>query len=379
MKNLFVVFLFISIGIFSAHSQEKEFVLTGMIGGIQNETLFLYQETGENVILIDSVMTKNGEFHFSGKMEHPFAAQIGLAKNRRAKIFLSPSKMNLLVHKKDLKYEFLTKKLTGSKVQDRYEDFQYKLKKNHRAKLKIANDLELPEVNSDSIKKKTLLAEYKRLNKFKKEYFHNYASSPVVSYLIFQEYFGGKCNLEDVKEYLKTLKMANPNGIYVKNLNKRVERIEQIFTKNKFPAINSLTLKGQKYNFADRKGQYHLFYIWRAWTPEKNKVHYQALNQLQTTCKKNGIELISLIRNSSYNMIPVEETKKWKQWRPNVDPSHEYIEIESIDKSVELLRYMDRKFHAFLVNKEGKILYHQNTFNTNLLITELAKFVSVPE
>jgi len=379
MKKLFVVFLFISISIFGAHSQEKEFVLTGMIGGIQSETLFLYQETGENVILIDSVMTKNGEFRFSGKMEHPFAAQIGLTKNRRAKIFLSPSKMNLLVHKTDLKNEFLTKKLTGSQVQNRYEDFQYKLHKNHQAKLRIANDLELPEVNSDSIKRKALLAEYKRLNKFKKEYFHNYASSPVVSYLIFQEYFGGKCNLEDVKKYLKTLEIANPNGIYVKNLNKRVERIEQIFTKNELPVINSLTLKGKEYNSKNRKNQFHLFYIWRAWTPDKNKVHYLALNQLQTTCTKNGIELVSLIRNSSYNMIPVGGIKKWKQWRPKVDPSHEYIEIESMDKSIELLRYMDRKFHAFLVNKDGKIVYHQNTFNTNLLITELTKFVSMAE
>jgi hypothetical protein len=378
MKNLFLVFLFISISVFNANSQENEFVLSGMIGGIQNETLFLYQETGENVILLDSVMTKNGEFHFSGKMEHPFVAQIGLAKNRRAKIFLSPSKMNLLVHKDELKYNFLSKKLTGSEAQNRYEDYESKLQKNNQEKLKIANDLELPEVYSDSIKKSTLLAKYKKLNKFKKEYFHNYASSPVISYLIFQEYFGAKCSLNDVKEYIKTLNIANPNGIYVKNLNKRIDRTEQIFTRNEFPAVSSSTLKGNEYNLADRKAKFHLFYIWRAWTPDKNKSHYQALDQLQASCKENGIELVSLIRNSSYNMIPVEGTKKWKQWRPTLDPSHEYIEIESIDKSVELLRYIDRKFHAFLVNKEGKILYHQTTFDTNLLISEIAKFVSMP-
>ncbi|BAX79570.1 DUF4369 domain-containing protein [Labilibaculum antarcticum] len=378
MKNLFLVSLFISISIFKANSQEKEFVLSGMIGGIQDETLFLYQETGENVILLDSVMTKNGEFQFSGKMEHPFVAQIGLAKSRRAKIFLSPSKMNLLVHKDELKDDFLSKKLTGSETQNRYEDYEFKLQTNNHEKLKIANDLELREVYSDSIKKNTLLAKYKRLNKFKKEYFHNYASSPVVSYLIFQEYFGAKCSLDDVKEYLKTLNIANPNGMYVKNLNKRVETIEQIFMKNEFPDLRSITLKGKEFNFADRKAKYHLFYIWRAWTPDKNKSHYQALNQLQINCKTTGIELVSLIRNSSYNMIPAEGAKKWKQWRPTLDPSHEYIEIESIDNSVDLIKYLDRNFHAFIVNSEGKILYHQTTFDTNLLISELAKFVSMP-
>lgn len=378
MKNLFLVFIFISISSFKANSQEKDFVLSGMIGGIQNETLFLYQETGENVVLLDSVMTKNGEFQFSGKMEHPFVAQIGLTKNRRAKIFLSPSKMNLLVHKDELKYNFLINKLTGSEAQNRYEDYESKLQKNHQEKLKVANDLELPEVYSDSIKKKNLLAKYKRLNKFKNDYFHNYASSPVVPYLIFQEYFGGKCSLNDVKEYLKTLNIANPNGIYVKNLNKRIEKIEQIFTRNEFPAFSATTLKGKEYNFTEQEAEFCLFYIWRAWTPDKNKSHYQALEQLQTSCEEKGIELVSLIRNSSYNMIPIEGNKKWKQWRPVPDASHKYIEIESIDKSVELLRYIDRKFHAFLVNKKGEILYHQTTFDTNLLISESNKFVSNP-
>ena len=378
MKKAVVIFIFISGIVFKSYSQNTKFILEGMIGGIQNETLFLYQETGENVILLDSVVTKNGEFQFTGKTDHAFAAQLGLSKNRRAKIFISPSKMNLLVHKDEFKHNFLIKKLTGSEAQNRYEDFQNKLQKNNQQKLKIANDLELPEINSDSIKKKMLLAEYKRLNKFKKEYFHNYASSPVVSYLIFQEYFGAKCSLDDVKIYLKTLNIANPNGIYVQNLNKRVETIEQIFTRNEFPDFSSITLKGQEYNFADRKAQYYLFYIWRAWTPDKNEPNYQALNKLQTNCKENGIELISLIRNSSYNLLPVPETKKWKQWRPTIDPSHKYIEIESIDNSVDLIKYLDRQFHAFLVNREGKIIYHQNIFDTDLLISELTKFVSKP-
>ncbi len=378
MKNSILIFLFIFTSILNAKAQEKEFILSGMIGGIQDETLFLYQETGENVVLLDSVVTKNGEFQFSGKMEHPFVAQLGLSKNRIAKIFLSPSKMNLLAHENEFKYRFLINKVTGSEAQNRYEDYESKLQKNNQEKLKIANDLELPEVYSDSIKKNTLLSEYKRLNKFKKEYFHNYASSPVVSYLIFQEYFGAKCSLDDVKGYLKTLNIANPNGIYVKNLNKRVETIEQIFTRNELPAVKSNTITGKEYNFADQKEKYHLFYIWRAWTADKNELHYQALNQLQMNCKANGIKLVSIIRNSSYNMTPVEGTKEWKQWRPLVDSTHEYIEIESIDNSVDLIKYLDRQSHAFLVNKEGKILYHQTTFNTNLLISELAKFVSKP-
>ncbi|PKQ65738.1 hypothetical protein BZG02_01655 [Labilibaculum filiforme] len=378
MKKIFVAYLLISICILNVYSQEKEFVLKGMIGGIQEETLFLYQETGENVILLDSVTTKNGEFQFSGKTDHAFVAQLGLSKNRRAKIFISPSSMNLLAHQDEFKHDFLIKKLTGSEAQNRYEDFQNKLQKNNQEKLKIANDLELPEVYSDSIKKKTFLAEYKRLNKFKKEYFHNYASSPVVSYLIFQEYFGAKCSLDDVKEYLKTLNMANPNGIYVKNLNLRVEMIEQIFIKQEFPALNSTTINEKAYHFEAQKNKYHLFYIWRAWTPDKNEIQYQALDTLQTICKENGIELVSIIRNSSYNLIPVVGTKDWKQWRPIADSSHQYTEIESIDNSVDLIKYLNRQFHAFLVNNKGQIIYHQDAFDTKLLVSELAKFVSMP-
>jgi len=162
----------------------------------------------------------------------------------------------------------------------------------------------------------------------------------------------------------------------VKNLNKRVKIIDGLYEKGEFPNITCNTITGEKFNL--EKGKYVLFYIWRAWTPDQNEKHYQALNELQTTCNKKDVKLVSLIRNSSYNMIRIPGTNKGELWKPKADSSHNYVEIESLDKSVELVRYLDRKFHAFLLDEEGKIIYQQNTFNTKVLLSELAKYVSKP-
>lgn len=372
MKKFLTLLTFVSVISF-VNAQEKEFSLTGMIGGLQNEKLFLYQETGEEVILLDSTITNNGEFSFSGKTDHGFVAQLKCAKFKKAKIFLSPSKMNLLVHKDKFNYKILTGKLTGSQAQDRYEDYLKKQEINTQKKLKIVDALELPEVLSDSIKKNTLLNDYKKLNKFKEEYFYKYASSPVVSYLIYQDYFAAKMDLEKLKKHLEILNMANPNGIYVKNLNKRVSILDGISERKEVPNITGVTLKGENFNLKNAKQNLLLFYIWRAWTPDKNEIHYKALGELQTKLENKNVELVSIIRNSSYNMVRIPGTNKGELWHPTANDSQKYIQIESLDKSVDFVKYLDRSTNIFLVDKNGKILYQQKTFDTKLLLSEITK------
>ncbi len=372
MKNYLTLLLLFSL-LPSVNAQEKSFSLKGMIGGLQNEKLFLYQETGEETILLDSTITNNGEFKFTGKTDHAFVAQLRFDKYKRAKLFLSPSSMNLLVHKDKFKYKMLVGKLTGSKAQDRYEEYLQKLEVNNQKKLKIVDALELPEVLADSIKKKTLLDNYKKLNKFKQEYFYKYASSPVIPYLIYHEYFAGKIDLEGLKDHLKILKMANPHGIYVENISKRIAILDGISERGEVPNITGKTLKGENFNLKKSKRNLHLFYIWRAWTPDKNEKHFTALEKLQSNFENKNIDLVSIIRNSSFNMVRIPGTNKGKLWHPTLKDTRKYIQIESIDKSVDFVKYLDRTINVFLVDRNGHILYHQDTFDTNLLLSEITK------
>lgn len=376
MKNLVIASLFVILNTISVYSQTKQFILTGTIEGIQDQSLFLYQETGEDVILIDSTITENGSFRFSGKSNQAFVAQLALNKNQRAKIFISPSEMNLRAHKNDFTSDFLLKKLSGSKAQDRYENFQELLEKNNQEKQKLSQDLKLPEVIADANTQKILQAKYQKKELFKKEYFHNYASSPVVAYLIFQDYYSGDCKEQELKTYLQTLKQANPNGLYVQNLSKRVETIDKIFTQKEFPRFSATSIKGEFFDSNKRIAPYQLYYIWRAWTPDKNEAHYQTLDKLQAFCHENNIELVSVIRNSSFNKIPIEGKQKWKMWHPNISSEHRYVEIESVDNSVQLIQYLDRRLHVILVNRKGEILSHENTANANQLLADLTKHFS---
>ena len=353
---------------------QKSFTLQGMIGGLQDEFIYLYKDNGETVELIDSVKTQNGEFKFESTCKQAFAAQLRIAGRKAGKIFLSPSDMHLYVHKKDMNYKFLIGKLKGSPAQDRYEDFQAKLTENNKKKLKVAENLEIPEVQADPIKKDQFMKEYARLNKFKDEYYYKYASSPVIPYLIYQEYFSAKRNLEYLKKQLAILKLANPNGMYVNNLQKRVDIIQILIGKGQFPKIDAPSLAGKTYKLSEQKGKPVLLYFWRAWTIDKNKKYYTEIQDITNTFP--ALEVLSIIRNSSYNMIRIPGTNKGKTWRPEPRPELNCVEIESLDQSVEVVRYLGKGFHAFLLDKNGKIVYHQDEINTEMLKSQISKYLS---
>ncbi|WP_282125418.1 DUF4369 domain-containing protein [Marinifilum flexuosum] len=373
MTKVFWLFLFALISIIPANAQ-KSFTLQGMIGGLQEEYIYLYKYDGETKELIDSVKTTNGEFKFESPCEQAFIAEFKVAGRRAGKVFLSPTKMSLFVHKKDMNHKFLMGKLKGSPAQDRYEDFQAKLAENNKQKLKIAENLEIPEIQCDSIKKNQFMKEYARLNQFRDEYYYKYASSPIVAYLIYQEYFASKRSLEYVKEQLKTLKLANPNGLYVNNLQKRVDIIETLQNKGQFPEINSKTLDGKEYQLSQHKGKPILLYIWRCWFPDRAQEYYDGIKDITSTFP--SLEVVNIIRYSSFARVRIPGTTKSKAWHPEPRPELNCIEIGSLNQNIEVVRYLDRGFNAFLLNKDGKIIYHQNNLNIELLKSQVSSHLS---
>ncbi|RUT79427.1 DUF4369 domain-containing protein [Ancylomarina longa] len=374
MKKRLILCLAFTLLIYLSHAQNRDFVLKGQIEGIQKEILYLYKDTGENRELMDSVITQNGAFQFFGKIAQSIAVELQLSKFRRTRFFISPGEMNLLLPLNQLKYGFVTGILHGSKAQDRFEDYQSKLHQNQLHLHKISKELELPEVKGDSIQTANFLSQYKKLDSFKQTYFYKYASSPVIPYLIYQDFFKSKCSITDIKDYLTTLNIANPKGLYVRNLNKRVRMIEQLRVGAQFPNINARTLNDDVFSLQEEKGNTILLYFWRAWTEENNQKYLEELKKLTIAFPK--LRIVSIIRNSSFNRIPIPETDLNERWKPK--PMHllNITEIESLDKSLEIVRYLDRRFHVFIIDPEGKIEYHQDHFDPKLLQSELSKQLS---
>lgn len=356
---------------YTTYGQLKDVTLSGMIGGLQNEKIALIKDTGESRELLDSIQLKNGEFKWEGKIEQAFAVDLVLPKRRIAQFFLSPGKNNLFVHVKDCQYGFVIGKLSGSPTQDRYEDYHKKLEANKEAKMKVATNLEIPEVNSNPEQKKKLIAEYKKLSQFNATYFKQYASSPVVPYLIFKEFFKKQCSVEFVKEHLAILKQAMPNDIYVRNLDKRIRMKEILEGYGDFPEFEATGLNGKQFKLADTKGKPVLLYIWRAWRPEHNKKHYELLKEIRKTYP--NLQMVNLIRNSSYNTIIVEGKMVWEKWNPEPNKELNCIEIESIDREIDFVGYLERMTIAYLLDENGKIVVNQSKPKLEQLKQELAK------
>jgi hypothetical protein len=356
---------------YTTYGQLKNVSLSGMIGGLQNEKIALSIDTGEGRELLDSIQLKNGEFKWEGKIEQAFAVDLVFPKGRVAQFFLSPGKNNLFVHIKDCKYGFLIGKVNGSPAQDRYEDYHKKMMANKEEKIKVANNLEIPEVSSNPEQKKKLIAEYKKLSQFNANYFKQYASSPIVSYLLSKEFFKKQCSVEFVKENLAILKQAIPNDIYVRNLDKRIRMKEILEGYGDFPEFEATDLNGKQFKLADTKGKPVLLYIWRAWRPEYNKKHYDLLKEIRKTYP--NLQMVNLIRNSSYNTIIVEGKMVWEKWNPEPNKELNCFEIESIDREIDFVGYLERMTVAYLLDENGKIVVNQPKPALEQLKKELTK------
>jgi len=374
MKKSLILTLAFLLLILNSYAQDKDFILNGKIDNIQNETLYLFKDTGESREFINSIICHNDAFQFSGKISQSIAAELRLSDLREIRFFISPGQMHLAIPVTKFKYGFITDKLKGSEAQDRYDDFQSKLHQNKVRKQKITDALRLPEVKNDSIQTANFLSQYRKLNRFKQAYFYKYASSPVIPYLIYQDFFQSKCNIADIKEYLTILNLANPKGLYVQNLNKRVHITEQFLSNGKFPKFKATTLEGDVFSLENTTGKNVLLYFWRAWTPENNQKYYKELEKLSLT--NPNLKIISIIRNSSFNKTHITGTNNIDRWKPTPLNSQNIVEIESLDNSVEIVRYLDRHFHAFLIQPNGNISYHQDHFDPELLKFELSKHLS---
>jgi len=366
--------ILLSFFLLSVFSQKKDFVLTGMIGKLKDTTIYLYQKSYEGDILLASTKTKNGEFTFKGKIDQAYAVYLCLNKYKRLKFFLSPGFNNILANKKQFNHKFTIGNVKGSRAQDRYEDYIQKLKENNKAKLKIAEALELPEINSDPIKKKKLKEEYTKLSQFRYQYFYKYAKSPVIPFLIYNEYFSKKVDLEYIKKSLVFLRQANPNGFYVNQLEMRLKMTNLLYsTGGKFPNFKGKDLQNIDFNLTTTKGKPVLLYIWKAWRPDFNEKHYKALQEIRKAYP--NLKMVNLIRTSSLFKIRDEKTKKIIDWHPKAQPKLNCVEIESIDAQFPFVNYLKHSNIFYLLNKEGKIEYLHEGLNLDQLKTEIKKLM----
>lgn len=366
------VLLLIFIVAFLLDASAQQFTLSGTISGITNQLIFLYKDTGDRLVKMDSTIIDNGKFRFKGNCKQPFVAQLRVAKNKRCRFFISPTNMQLNIDANKIAYGFLLKQLVGSPAHDRFVAYQKQIQENRKKQRKVQRDLQLPEVKNNPDNKELFTERLNKLKRFKDDYYYRYAVSPVISYLIYQEYFVKKRDIDFLEKKLEFLNMANPNGMYVKNMRKRVKILKLLKNKGVFPDINSRTLGGDYFRLKQLRGKPVLVYIWRAWNEKNNKKYYDAIFAIHK--KYPNLNIVNVIRNSSFNVELVDNTKQLKRRELSPTGLPNCIDIESVDKKLELTQYIDKHVNAFLLNKEGKILFHKNKFTTAELLAAIAEY-----
>ncbi|MFA8434443.1 MAG: DUF4369 domain-containing protein [Marinifilaceae bacterium] len=352
-------------------AQNRTFKLQGMIGGIKDKTIYLIKDTGEGQELLDSTQTINGMFEFKGETDQPFAARIKTAKYHYLPVYLSPTEMDLLVHKDSIRNKLVPGCLSGSPAQNQYEDYVSKKNAAQKRQLEVSNILDTLNGTQYPQKKKALLEEYKQLSRFEMNYILKHATSPVAQHLIYKGLFDRRLHSEDIYKLLDTVP-ANYNSIYVKNLRKRLDMKERMSLGGQFPDIKTRTLTDGNFDLEAMKGKNVLLYIWRAWNSDTEKEHIAELRKLVNQYPKENLEIVSIVRYSSRRLYFSKSMKK-QAYIPKPQLQGLCTEIPSCDGELDFLRYMNRSDNVFLLNPQGIVVFNRNQKEPADLINLLNK------
>jgi thiol-disulfide isomerase/thioredoxin len=131
MKNTlsFLMLLFLSV---TAISQGSNFVLKGKIDGLYTGMMYLNYRDVNSKNVLDSTVVKNGDFNFKGNIAEPTRVFLYSSAKKQTDpefanevlFFIEPSSMVLRLEQG----RFFNLRLSGSKTQDEWIDYQKKVK-----------------------------------------------------------------------------------------------------------------------------------------------------------------------------------------------------------------------------------------------------------
>ena len=139
MNRLLSLFFLISLLSFftNAAAQNPQYEITGKIAGAEGVKFTLQKNVSGKVVYLDTVEVRNGMFRIMGSVDYPeMVALVTLDKRRGFNFYLENTRITITGHLDSLN----TAKVSGSKTNDEFSDFQRTIKPLTDKLTKAAND-----------------------------------------------------------------------------------------------------------------------------------------------------------------------------------------------------------------------------------------------
>ena len=262
MKKILI--LFTGMFLFSACSSEKAFKLNGTIEGLFNETVYLQQRIDKAYVSIDSTMTTDGTFEFTGSVNIPDVFYISISgRQGKAMLFLENSDISLAVHEDSL----YNPRVSGSAVHDEFTEFQSGIDDVYNKLNALYSEYKEAGQKGDtaiaSELEKQMDAVYGQVAEMQIKYLDENPASYIAPYIVQSIHYGKEA--EEIEELLAKLDPSLEPTTLVANMKRRVEVLKSVAVGKMAPDFTQADPEGNPVSLSSFRGTYLLLDFWASW------------------------------------------------------------------------------------------------------------------
>ena len=264
MKKLIYVSLLLVIAAACGQQEENTYRINGTIEGMEDQMVYHQKMGQEDLITVDSTQSENGSFSFKGEIDLPEQHYITF-DNLEVEItfFNEPSEITLTG-----KLDSLQKlKVKGSESQKLFEKYQTRITQLQQQQRDIYYQYQEARSANNQEKMKMHENQYRSLDSLRKDYnekfVKDHSESTVGAFIALRSSY--TYDLPKLKKILEGFDPAIDDSYYVKEIRKRVEKLEKTAVGEVAPGFTMDNPEGEPISLSDFRGQYVLLDFWAAW------------------------------------------------------------------------------------------------------------------
>jgi peroxiredoxin len=306
----------------SACISKPGFQLKGTIDGLPSGGVIqLEQRIDKEYVQIDSSISLNGTFEFTGNVKIPDVYYISLpGKQNKAMIFLENSQIGFSAHADTL----WKPRIKGSAVHDEYIAFQQSISEIYgKARDLYAGYQQADQAGDEETAEKIereMYAVDDEVQEFQETYLDEHPASFIAPFIVQNLHYGKEAN--EIEPLLAKLDPSLKGSSLVGNISRRVEILKTVAIGMPAPEFTQTDSQGNPVSLSSFKGKYLLINFWAAWCPpcraeNPNVVSaYQKYNSkgfevLGVSLDKSRERWLKAVQDDRLSWTQVSDLKYW--------------------------------------------------------------------